>query len=184
MEKIALKHPLKIIEDLGFDETIRLACAMLMNEKWDGNLQNFAVLLLNTLREKYIQQWNTSWRFDGLLGFANDIIMNYDKRNEALKRALEKANPAPPELLIAYAKCNNSPGVPPVTQDEAIKLVKQALKEKLYPEGVLFLRGLYWSARNETELKHWTNVLDSLKNSDIKLPRLDTIPGITDVPTK
>jgi hypothetical protein len=176
---MTLQSPLKLIENLGFEETIRLACAMLMNEKWEESLQNFAVELLNHLKDSYVEQWNSSWRFDGLLGFANDIIMNYDERYAAFKRALAKANPAPPELLIAYAKCNSSPGEPPVTRDEAISLVQQAIKDELYPEGVMFLRGLYWSAKDESATKYWSDILDSVKDQKSTLPQLYKIPGIT-----
>ena len=180
MEKMRSENPSKIIEELGFEETIRLACAMLINERWKEELQEFAVSLLQDLRKKYANKWNSSWRFDALLGFANDIIMDYDERYEAFKRAIEKANPAPPELLIAYAKCNSSPGIPPVTEEEAIALIKKAMKDKLYVEGVMFLRGIYWSMKNKKEELFWSNVLDKIKDNGAKLPRLDKIPNITD----
>lgn len=181
MEKLRLEEPLKLIKVLGFEETIRLACAMLMNERWEEELQKFSVSLLQELRKQYIEKWNSSWRFDALLGFANDIIMDYDERYNAFKRALEKVDPAPPELLIAYAKCNSSPGTPPVTEEEAIALIKKAIKDKLYVEGVMFLRGIYWSMGNKREEMHWSKVLNTIKDNGAQLPRLDKIPNITDV---
>lgn len=179
MEKMRSENPLEIIKELGFEETIRLACAMLMNEKWEENLQKYAVSLLQELRKECIDRWDSSWRFDALLGFANDIIMDYDARYENFKRALEKANPAPPELLIAYAKCNSSPGIPPVSEEEAIALIQQAIKDKCYIEGVMFLRGIYWSMGNKKEEMYWSNVLDKIKDSGEHVPRLDKIPNIT-----
>lgn len=181
MKKTSTKSPSEIIKKLGFDETIRLACAMLMDDEWDENLQEFATSLLRELKKKYAEKWNSSWRFDALLGFACNIIMDYDGRYEAYKRAIDKVYPPPPELLIALARCYNGPGVPPITELEAITLIKEAMKEKLYPEGAMLLKGLYRSVGNKKEEQYWENISEKIKETDSELPRLDIIPNITDV---
>lgn len=178
MKDLSNETPFDVVQKFGFEETIRLATSMLMDESWDEELQGFATSLLRELMNKYPDKWNSSWRFDALLGFANNIIMDYDARYEAYKRAMEKTSSPPAELLIALARCYNSPGIPPVTEAEAINLIKKAIKNKLYPEGVRLLKGLYRITGDKQEENYWNKILTAIEDTGPELPRLDKIPNI------
>lgn len=131
------------LDVLGFEETLVIARQMLNNEEWDEDLQGYAVNLLEELQHKYSEKWNSNWKYDAFLGYAYDIILKYDERYEAYKRAFDKVHPPPPQLLVALAGCCWAPGHPPMTEEEAILLVKQVIANEMYIEAVELLRGLY-----------------------------------------
>lgn len=168
--------PSNLANSLGFEKALFLACDMLNNEEWDESLQVYAANLLEELRAKYTEKWNSNWRYDALLGYAYDIVLNYDERYLAYKRAYDKVNPKPPQLLVAMAHCCWAPGMPPITEEEAILLVKEAIKTIPYIEGVELLRGLYKSIGNIKEQKRWEKVLESIQKDGVHLPSLCEIP--------
>lgn len=171
-------NPSELALLISFDEGLRTACDMLNNAEWDEDLQEYATNFLEELRKKDPKKWKSSWKYDALLGYAYHIILKYDERYAAYKRAFEKINPPPPQLLIAMARCCWAPGSPPITEDEAISLVKQALSTTIYYEGASLLRGLYKSIGNTKEQNYWENVLEKMKGKEIHLPPLDQISDI------
>lgn len=152
-----------------------MARHMLINEEWDESLQAYAADLLEEIRKKYPEKWNANWKYDALLGYAYHIILKYDERYIAYKRAFDKVYPHPPQLLIAMAECCWAPGKPPITEDEAISLVKLAIKNTPYVEGIELLRGLYKSLGNIKEQMYWENILENIKENGPHLPPLDQI---------
>lgn len=178
---LKLKHksnsysPSVLIDLIGFNEALVIACDMLNNEEWDESLQEYAINILEELRKKYPEVWDANWKYDALLGYAYHIILKYDERYTAYKRAFNKIHPPPPQLLVAMARCYFAPGKPPITEEEAISFVKQAIKTTPYVEGVELLRGLYKSIGNVKEQKHWETVLENIKDTGIHLPSLDQI---------
>ncbi len=169
--------PSELVNLLSFNKGLRIACDMLNNDEWDESLQEYAANLLEELRKTYPEKWNSTWRYDALLGYAYHIILKYDERYVAYKRAFDKVHPPPPQLLIAMAECCWAPGKPPITEQEAISLVKRALSTSLYYEGVSLVRGLYKSIGDTKEQKYWENVLDKIKGKEVHLPPLDQIPN-------
>lgn len=123
----------------------------------------------------YPKEWNANWKYDALLGYAYHIILKYDERYAAYKRAFDKIEPPPPELLVAMARCCIAPGKPPITEEEAISLVKQAIATAPYVEAVELLRGLYKSIGNIKEQRYWEKVLENIKEASPHLPPLDQI---------
>lgn len=172
-EKSLNFNPLNLADILGFEDGLRLAYDMLFNEEWDESLQEYATSVLEELRRKYPDEWNSSWKYDAFLGYAYDIILKYDERYTAYKRAFDKTQPSPPQLLVALATCCIAPGKPPITEEEAIVLVKQAIKTNLYIEAVDFLRGLYKSIGNSEEELYWDKILERIKDNGDHLPSLE-----------
>jgi hypothetical protein len=124
---------------LPFKEGIILAYKMLYNDDWDDIVQNYAVNLLYAIRDGYHEEWNSSWTFDTFLGNACDIALRYDERYETYKRASQNVYPIPPSLMVLLAKCYISPGTPPISQEEAENLLREALKKEKTIEGVSLL---------------------------------------------
>lgn len=169
--------PSDLVHQLGFEEALHVACDMLKNEEWDESLQEYATKILMELKTKYPEKWVSNWRYDALLGYAYHITLNYDERYAAYKRAFDKKQPAAPQLLVAMARCCIAPGKPPITEEEAISLVKQAIKTTPYVEGIELLRGLYKSTGNIVEERYWGNILEEIKENGPHLPALDQIPN-------
>ncbi|ADI37477.1 putative uncharacterized protein [Waddlia chondrophila 2032/99] len=171
-----ISSPKNLIETMNFDSAILMSKEMLNNEEWDEELQKYAAKILEELRRKYPDEWNFSWKYDAFLGYVYDIISNYDKRYKFYEKAIKKAPfPTPPQLLIAIAGCCWAPGIPPITEKESIELVKQALSNKNYYEGVSLLRGLYKSIGNQEEQDYWERILENINEDESRLPPLDDL---------
>lgn len=159
--------PIEIVKSLSFRDGLRLAYRLLYNEKWDDDLQEFAIKLLYEIRNSYAEMWNESWEYDALLGIACDITCKYDERYderyEAYKRAFEKTKNPPPRLLIELARCCICPGSPPFSYDDAIKLVSRALEDAPYADGIGLLSHLYSLKDDKKNEDYWTKIL---KNSN------------------
>ncbi len=168
-------NPSELIVSLGFNNTIRMAIDMLNNEEWEESLQEYATNLLEELRKTCPEKWNASWQYDALLGYAYHIILKYDERYAAYKRAFNKIDHPPPQLLVAMARCCMAPGKPPITEEEAITLIKQAIETVPYIEAIELLRGLYKSTGNIKEQLYWEKVLENTRENGVHLPRLDKI---------
>ncbi len=167
--------PLDLAIELGFGEALNLARQMLINEEWDESLQQYATNLLEEVKKKYPEKWNSNWKYDAFLGYAYDIVLKYDERYASYKSAFDKVYPHPPQLLVALAGCCWAPGKPPITEEDAISLVKQAVQTTPYVEGVELLRGLYKSIGNLKEQQRWEKVLENIKDTGPHLPSLDQI---------
>lgn len=167
--------PLDLIKMLGFEETLILAKRMLINDEWDESLQHYATTLLEDLKEKYREKWNSHWKYDAFLGYAYDITLNYDGRYVCYKGAVDKVYPPPPELLVALASCCWVPGKAPITENEAISLVKQAIVRVPYIEAVELLVGLYKSTGDIKEQLYWEKFLECIAKNGVHLPPLDQI---------
>lgn len=160
-EQLSNQHSPRILaESLSFEDGLRVAYHLLYNDKWDSDLQKYALQLFNSIREIYSEKWNKNWEYDALLGLANYITLNYHERFEAYKRAFDKAQDPPPRLLIELARCCVCPGPPPISYEEAESLVVKALKDGPYSDGMSLLCNIY-SLKNDKEKKdYWTNVLE------------------------
>lgn len=176
-EKINKYSPHELLTSLSFEEAISTAYNMLYNDEWDESLQEYAANLLEELRKKYPREWNTNWKYDTLLENAYNIIFKHDDRYEAYKRAFDKVHPVPPELLVAIAECCIAPGKPPITREEAISLIKQAMQQTLYIEGVELLIGIYKSLGDTKEQRQWEDILESIKEHGEHLPSLNPAVG-------
>lgn len=176
-KKINIK-PSDLIKMQGFNNTLVLTWNMIRNDQWDETLQIYATKLLEELKNEYPDRWNANWRYEAFLGYAYDVILNFDKRYIAYKKAFDKANPVPPELLVALARCCWSPGKPPITEEEAILLVKQSINNIQYIESIGLLRGLYKSMENEKEEKYWNNILSKVSENGVHLPPLINISDL------
>lgn len=167
--------PSELVRIFDFDEVIDIVCDILNDGEWDEDLQLYGTRALRKLREEHSNKWNSNWKYDALLGYASNIILDYDERYLAFKRAFEKISPPPPQLLVAMARCCLAPGAPVITKEESIELIKQALKTTLYVEGVELLKGLYKSMGNTKEQKYWENILEEIRENGAHLPSLSKI---------
>ena len=165
--------PVDIVKSLPFSTAIALAYSLLYNKDWNDDIQEFAVKLLEVIRNYHQEEWNSSWEYDAFLGLACDITLKYDERYQSFKRALEKAKDPPPQLLIALARCCICPGFPPISYEDAIKYLKIALKDYLYVDGVSLLRAIYSLKKDTNNENYWMNILKKIETQNIESPSLD-----------
>lgn len=159
LKKISLRYdPADLVISDGFIPSLYMAKEMLLHEEWDEELQEYAVKILEELRRGFPKQWDSSWKYDAFLGYAYHIILKYDERYKAYLRAFNKVTIPSPELLVAMANCFFCPGQPPITIEQAISFVKQAIENTQYFEAVESLRALYKFIGNSKEQKYWESI--------------------------
>jgi hypothetical protein len=165
--------PDELSQILSFENGLKLAFKLLSNDQLDEDLQIFSTKLLESIRITHPKNWASSWRFDGFLGTAYDIILDYDKRYEALKRAMDQVTSPPSELLIAFARCADRPGEHPVPYDQAITFLKTAIKDTLYVDGVGALSLLYALKRDDENSQYWQSIFRTIEKTNKFSPSLE-----------
>ena len=74
---------------VDFKEGILIACNMLHNDEHDCDLQVYAVDFLKELKKMHHKEWNSSWKFDALLGYGYNVAWGaYDEQYFAYMAAL------------------------------------------------------------------------------------------------
>jgi hypothetical protein len=166
LKEISHKYkPNEIIKDLSFKDGMLLGYQLLLNDEMDDNLREFAVSLIEENRHAHPKEWDEDWRNDIFLGDAYYLIMKYDERYEAYKRASKKIHPLPPALLVSLAGCYLLPGSP-ITLDEAERLVLEALEKEKTIEAATLIRGIYKTKGNIDKFSYWDEILQKLENEN------------------
>lgn len=154
---------------LDFKELIILAYKMIYNDEWDDIIQNYAVELLYAIRKKYPKEWDSLWTFDAFLGNACNITLRYDERYAAYKRASEKVSPIPPSLMVLLARCYISPGIPPISQEEAENLLIESLKQEKTIEGVSLIKRICERKKDTKQVAYWEKILKVVEEKDLHI---------------
>ena len=164
--------PTETANFLSFKNALHVAYQLLYNDQWDEDLQSYSVKLLYEIRKKYPKEWNDNWEYEALLGQACYITRKYDERYKAYKQAFDKTNNPPPGLLIEFARCCICSGHPPISYDDAINLVKQALKDAPYSNGIGLLSHIYSLKEDEVNEEIWKKNLANC-NKDFLAPSIE-----------
>jgi len=157
--------PNEIIKNLSFKDGMLLGYQLLLNDEMDDILREYAVNLIEENRQAHPKEWDEDWRNDIFLGDAYYLIMKYEERYEAYKRASKKVFPAPPALLVSLAGCYLLPGSP-ITLDKAERLVLEALGKEKTIEAATLIRGIYKTKGNIDKYYYWDEILQKLENEN------------------
>ncbi|MGL4348414.1 MAG: hypothetical protein ACRCSV_03025 [Chlamydiales bacterium] len=165
-------HPTEIANTLHMKEAVIIACRMLYNKEWNGEIQNYAVELLYAIRKKYSDQWNTCWKLDVLLGLACEITWRYEEKYLAYKNASLKVSPIPPSLLVLLAECYFSPGSPPVSRQEAKSMLLEAIATEKTIESIELIKWICKRDKQWEEVEYWNRFLDEATEKDLHTQNL------------
>jgi len=175
MEIIAHRfRPFELAKVLPFRDAMRLGDRLLTHNHLYDPWRHYAIELLYSIQDQFPKEWSLSWRYDAYLGNACVFACRYDERYKAYRQAMTKISPAPSELLVALASCNDAPGNPPVSEEEAIKILIEVAHKKPYKDVVrMLVRGYFTKFKEHPEeLTYWEQVYPTLEESseDEKLP--------------
>lgn len=165
-------HIAEITNALDMKEAVIIACRMLYNKGWDTNIQNYAVELFYAIRKKYSDQWNACWKLDVLLGLACEITWRYEEKYLAYKNASLKISPIPPSLLVLLAECYFSPGIPPVSRQEAKSMLLDAITMEKTIEGVELIKWICQRDKQCKEVKYWDEILKEVTEKNLHTQNL------------
>jgi hypothetical protein len=167
-------RPFELANILPFRDAMRLADRLLTHNYMYDPWRHYAIEFLYAIRDRFLDEWSLSWRYDAYLGNACVFACRYDERYKACRQAMTKVSPAPPELLVALASCNSAPGKPPVSEEEALRILSEVAHKKPYKDVVrMLVRGCYERFREKPEeLVYWEKLYQKLEESgeDEKLP--------------
>lgn len=169
-------RPYELVKVLPFRDAMRLADRFLTHDYLYDPWRHYAIELLYSIRDQFSKEWSLSWRYDAYLGDACAFANRYDERYNAYQQAMTKVSPIPPELLVALASCNSAPGKPPVSEEEAVKILTEVAHKKPYKNVLrMLIKGCYEKFReNPEELAYWERLYKNLEesNEDEKLPNM------------
>ncbi len=168
IERLASQfRPYELAKVLPFKDAMRLANKLLIHNHMNDPWRNYAIEFLYSIKMKFPEEWNSSWQNDAFLGNACSFACRFNEKYYAYKQAIDKTKSPPPELLVAYAGCNSSPGEPLVSEEEALQILIGIANEKPYKEVVrMIARGGYSDIKNSPEkLNYWENLYKKIEES-------------------
>ena len=177
IERLALQfRPYELVNVLPFQDAMRFTNRLLAIDPSYDPLRQYAIELLYAIQKHYPSEWNTSWQHDAYLGDLCAFAYRYNEKYEAYRQAMTKVSPTPPELLVAFARCNSAPGTPPVSENESLKILIEVARKKPYKDVVrMIVKGCYERFNNHPEeLRYWEDLYKHLEESkqDEKLPEM------------
>lgn len=105
--------------------------------------QQFALKLAFQVENQFKKEWDNDWKNDIFLGDLCSILWLYDEQYVCYKKAYDKLVDPPGSLLLLLAGCQNAPGIPPITDEEAEYYLKKSAKKKITFETALMMRTLF-----------------------------------------
>lgn len=177
IERLAYQfRPYELAKVLPFQDALRFADRLLTIDPFYDPWRQYAIELLYSVREHYPKEWNASWRHDAYLGNLCAIAYRYNEKYAAYRQAMTKISPIPPELLVAFARCNSAPGTPLVSEEEALKILIEVVNKKPYKDVVrMIVKGGYKRFKyHPEELDYWEDLYKRLEESkqEEKLPEM------------
>ena len=155
-----------IIKILNFNDILVLVWKMLFFDFVEDIYSDFGVNLLFQLKFSKGDKWDKDWRNDAFLGFACDLTNRYEERYELLKRAYDRGGKNHSGLKISLARCCNAPGYPVISYEEALALVEDAMKDRVYIEGAWALSLIYSLMKDESNHRKWKELAIKLEKGN------------------
>ncbi len=150
---------------LDYQECMFLAYDLFFENDHEDELQDLAVRLFFYIRDRFPDEWNVDWKNDAYLGQLCGLTWRYAERYDCYKRASEKLNDPPEDLLLLLSGCNSAPGKPPISDDESEMFLRRALAKKITYEGALKMRGLVRNKKDSELEMYWDKKCIDLKKN-------------------
>lgn len=176
------RTPESIAKELPMMEAIELADILNSANFYDDEMKEYSIKLLEATRMRHKDQWESSWRYDAFLGYCYYYIYEPEKAFEEYKSAMKKAPENPhPSLLIALASCLDLPGGISIGYSTAIQYLKMAIKNYLYINAIMRLRGIYRIEKDAVNEDFWSEMLVRALKTSMFSPSLQEVVYETDL---
>lgn len=159
-----------LVRVLPFKKAMVLSKMLLENETWDSALQEYAVNLIEKLKQRYPTEWNKDWRHEAYLGYAYSALgFDIDKEFNAYSIASKKSINPPIEILMHMALLWSYPGIYKTKMDEerAIKILEQVANKTPYMEAVSGLIRLFEETGQVDKAEYWKKILNESEKNNI-----------------
>lgn len=174
--EIISNYPVKdVCLSLNFREAMCAVKHLFYDDIQDDEKQQYALKLCFEIKNHF-KDWENDWKNDVFLGNLCEMLWLYDERYFCYKRAYDKLQDAPQELLLLLSNCNSAPGTPPITDAEAEFYLGQALEKKLTYEVALKMRNFYRIKEDQSQEEYWNQMCKKLEKKNVHSDQL--IPDI------
>jgi len=152
---------------LNFSEAMWLAKHLVYDDMQNDSNQQFGLKLVFEIKSHFKSEWEGDWKNDVFLGDLCSFLCFYDEQYVFYKTAYDKLTDPPASLLLLLAGCQNAPGIPPITEEEAESYLRKAAKKKITFETALMMRTLCERKGHKSQSEYWDQMYQKLEKKNI-----------------
>lgn len=161
--------PKLVIECVSFQDTLQLAYRFM---RINQGFQEYAVRLLYALRTYRFGEWVDDWHNEGLLGYACDLTGRSDERFGAFDQACTNVPKVPVSIAVALVRSSLASDPHPLSFEEMLDLLQNALKENMYVDALQLLKQVYAHTGQQEKEVEVARSIASLKGQGAHSPSL------------
>lgn len=167
----------EICFSLNFSEAMHVVDRLFFEDFCNDDRQQYALKLAFKMKEHFKNEWESDWKNEVYLGNLCNVLWCYEEEYHCYKRAYERLEDPPIELLLCLAHCNNGPPPVPITAEETEFYLKKALEKELTYRVASTLRYFYERKKDKSQERYWNRMCKKLKNNDevLVLPPPDAL---------
>lgn len=162
----------EVCSSLNFSEAMWLAKHLVYDDMQNDANQQFGLKLAFEIKNHFKTEWEEDWKNDVFLGDLCSFLCLYDEQYTSYKAAYDKLTDPPASLLLLLAGCQNAPGIPPITEEEAESYLKKATEKKITFETALMMRTHCERKRNKSQAEYWDQMYKKLEKENIHSDQL------------
>ncbi len=161
-----------VCSSLNFSEVMHAVKHLFYDDIQDDEKQQYALKLAFEIKDFFKEDWESDWKNDVFLGGLCVMLWLYDERYIYYKKAYDKLEDPPAELLLLLSDCNSAPGSPPITDEESEFYLRKALEKKLTCEAAFTMRSLCKLKGDEVQAEYWDQMYKKLEKENIHSDQL------------
>lgn len=165
-----------VCSSLNFSEVMHVIKHLFYDDIQDDEKQQYALKLAFEVKDLFKKEWESDWKNDVFLGGLCVMLWLYDERYFCYKKAYDKLEDPPAELLLLLSDCNSAPGSPPITDEESEFYLRKAIEKKVTCEAAFTMRSLCKLKRDEFQAEYWDQMYKKLEKENVHSDQL--IPDV------
>ena len=165
-----------VCKSLSFSEAMHLVEHLFYDDIRDDEKQKYALRLAFEIRDHFKEDWDRDWKNEVFLGVLCEMLCLYNERYLCFKRAYDKLENPPAELLLRLSGCNSTPDNPPITDEESEFYLKKAMEKRITFEAAFKMKILCLRKGDKSQAEHWDQQSKKLK--EVKVFSDQLIPDV------
>lgn len=166
----------EICKALSFKDAMHVVKHLFYDDIQDDEKQQYALKLAFKIKDHFKTEWESDWKNDVFLGGLCVMLWRYNERYLCYKRAYDKLNDPPAELLFLLSDCNSAPGAPPITDKEAELYLKKSMEKKMTSESAFTMKSICRLKGDKSQEEYWDKVYKKLEKENVHFDQL--IPDV------
>lgn len=156
-----------VCSSLNFREVMHIVKNLFYDDIQDDEKQQYALKLAFETKNLFEKEWESDWKNDVFLGGLCVMLWLYDERYLCYKKAYDKLEDPPAELLLLLSDCNSAPGCPPITDEKSEFYLRKAIEKKVTCEAAFTMRSFCKLKGDEFQTEYWDQIYKNLEKENI-----------------